>query len=130
MNLLYKEMGNSIYGNVVRGIADKRKFDIKTGRNLRIDSTELSNPILASKTTAFIRSVIGECLHNIDKLGGKVVSVTTDGFITNIKDLENKLLSLKPSEIPLFTKYREIRETLSGNSTALEIKHSGKGVIS
>jgi hypothetical protein len=130
MNLLYKEMGNSIYGNVVRGIANKRKFDIKTGRNLRIDSTELSNPILASRTTGFIRSVIGECLHNISKLGGQVVSVTTDGFITDVKDLETKLLNLNSKEIPLFSKYREIRETLSGTSTALEIKHSGKGIIS
>ena len=131
MNLLYKEIGNSIYGNVVRGMADKRKFDIKTGSNLRIDSTELSNPILASRTTGFIRNVIGECLHNIDKLGGKVVSVTTDGFITDVKDLENKLLNLNSSvrSIPLFSKYREIRETLSGSSTALEVKHSGKGII-
>src|SRR5258705_12253398 len=130
MNLLYKEIGNSIYGNVVRGIADKRKFDIKTGKNLRIDSTELSNPLLASLTTGFIRSVIGECLHNINRIGGKVVSVTTDGFITDVKDLEEKLLKLKSGETPLFTKYMEIRATLSGNSTALEIKHSGKGIIS
>jgi hypothetical protein len=130
MNLLYKEMGNSIYGNVVRGIADKRKFDIKTGRNQRINSTELSNPILASKTTGFIRSVIGECLHNISRIGGKVVSVTTDGFITDVIDLENKLLNLKSTDIPLFTRYREIRENLSGCSTALEIKHFGKGIIS
>ena len=64
------------------------------------------------------------------KLGGKVVSVTTDGFITDVKDLENKLLNLNSSEIPLFSKYREIRETLSGSSTSLEIKHSGKGIIS
>jgi len=47
-NLLYKEMGNSIYGGVVRGMADKRKFDIKTGRRLRMEGSDLSNPILAS----------------------------------------------------------------------------------
>jgi hypothetical protein len=29
-NLMYKEIGNSIYGAVVRGISDKRKFDIKS----------------------------------------------------------------------------------------------------
>jgi hypothetical protein len=47
-NLLYKEMGNSIYGAVVKGISDKRKFDIKSGRTLRMGGSELSNPILAS----------------------------------------------------------------------------------
>jgi len=47
-NLLYKEMGNSIYGNLVRGLGNKRKFDIKTGQRKRMEGSELSNPILAS----------------------------------------------------------------------------------
>ena len=47
-NLLYKEMGNSIYGNVVRGMSDKKSFDANTGEMFRIKGTELSNPILAS----------------------------------------------------------------------------------
>jgi hypothetical protein len=48
LNALYKEMANSIYGNVVRGIADKRSLDLKTGNMFRISGTDLSNPILAS----------------------------------------------------------------------------------
>jgi hypothetical protein len=132
LNALYKEMANSIYGNVVRGIANKKSFDIKTGQMLRISGTELSNPILASWTTAFIRGVIGECLHNIHKLGGKVVSVTTDGFITNIRDLETKLLDLEPAKIPLFSLFRSLRITLTGdlNTESLELKHKTKGIIS
>jgi hypothetical protein len=47
-NLLYKEMGNSIYGSVVRGMNDKKKYDIKSGRNLRMEASDLSNPIIAS----------------------------------------------------------------------------------
>lgn len=47
-NLLYKEMGNSIYGGVVRGMADKKKFDIKSGKRVRMEGSDLSNPILAS----------------------------------------------------------------------------------
>ena len=47
-NLLYKEMGNSIYGNVVRGMSDKRSFDSITGKTFRVTGTPLSNPILAS----------------------------------------------------------------------------------
>jgi hypothetical protein len=58
------------------------------------------------------------------------VSVTTDGFITNIKDLELKLSKLKPSLTPLFNKYQEIRKVLSENSTSLELKNSGIGIIS
>jgi hypothetical protein len=93
-NLLYKEMGNSIYGNVVRGMSHKLVFDSQSGQTQRVVGTELSNPILASMTTAFIRSVIGECLHNIQALGGKIVSVTTDGFITDLPNLEEAIMKL------------------------------------
>lgn len=51
-NLMYKEIGNSIYGSVVRGRSDKRKFDIKTKTTQRLTGDDLSNP------TAYIRSVI------------------------------------------------------------------------
>jgi hypothetical protein len=48
LNLLYKEMGNSIYGNVVRGISNRKRFDVKTGRKIRMEATLISNPLLAS----------------------------------------------------------------------------------
>ena len=48
LNALYKEMGNSIYGNLVRGLSNKKTFDTKSGKLLRMPATELSNPILAS----------------------------------------------------------------------------------
>lgn len=59
-------------------MSNKKSFDTLTGKTFRVAGTDLSNPVLASWATAFIRSVIGECLHNISKLNGKVVSVTTD----------------------------------------------------
>lgn len=130
-NLLYKDVGNSIYGNVVRGLSNKKAFDSLSGKMTRVRGTELSNPILASWTTAFIRSVIGECIHNISLLPGKVVSVTTDGFITDIEHLEEKLLTLPEKDRPLLTKYRELRIELGGKGeNALELKKSGKGIIS
>ena len=48
LNALYKQMANSIYGNVVRGISNKKSFDTQTGEMSRSTGTELSNPILAS----------------------------------------------------------------------------------
>ena len=47
-NLMEKEKGNSIYGNIVRGMSNKKKFDIKTGRTLRMEGSDLTNPIIAS----------------------------------------------------------------------------------
>ena len=123
-NMIYKELGNGIYGSVVRGLGNKRKFDIKSQATVRMMGDNLSNPLIASWTTAFIRSIIGECLHAIQELGGLVVSVTTDGFITNVHSLEKKV-----SEKYLMSEYKKIRLDLSGDNSGLELKHSGKGII-
>ena len=47
-NLMEKEKTNSIYGNVVRGMSNKMKFDIKTGRTIRMEGGVLTNPVIAS----------------------------------------------------------------------------------
>lgn len=47
-NLMYKEIGNSIYGSVVRGIGNKRKFNIKTKETVRMVGDDLTNPLIAS----------------------------------------------------------------------------------
>jgi hypothetical protein len=57
-------------------------------------------------------------------LGGKVVSVTTDGFITNIENLEFKLSSKF-----FLTEYQRIRGELSGDCTSLDVKSRGRGVM-
>lgn len=62
-------------------------------------------------------------MHAIEKMGGKVVSVTTDGFITTVKDLEQILTGY------LLRSYQKIRDELSGDPTSLELKTSGKGVM-
>lgn len=111
-------------------MSNKKVFDSLTKTMQTTTATILSNPIIGSWTTAFIRSVIGECLHNIQKLGGKVVSVTMDGFITNVVNLEQKLLQLPIEDCILLRKYRTLRGDFSGVSDALEIKSCGKGVIS
>jgi len=130
-NLLIKLRLNGLYGLVVRGMSNKLKYDVKTGAMIRMEGDELSNPILASWITALIRSIIGELLYKVDLLGGKVVSVTTDGFITNIPDLEVKILALEKDEnMSLIKEYRKIREELSGDPSALEVKHEGVGMIS
>lgn len=131
-NNMWKNIGNSIYGKVVSGMADKRRFDVKTKEMVRLEASMLTNPIVASYTTAIVRSIIGESLHNVQKLGGKVVSVTTDGFITDIPNLEAEIINpsneLKHS---LLDVYRKLRYDLSdGNAEALELKNQVQGLIS
>jgi len=129
LNKMYKQLGNGIYGTVARGIGGKSKRDIQSGVLTRMGPSKLSNAILASWTTSYIRSVIGENLHNINQLGGEVVSVTTDGYITNIADLEDKLVG---SDSRLFESFKGIRSLLTGdeNSPGLEVKSCGVGIYS
>jgi hypothetical protein len=47
-NMMYKEIGNCIYGSVVRGIGDKRKYDIKSKGSIRMVGDDLTNPLIAS----------------------------------------------------------------------------------
>jgi hypothetical protein len=91
----------------------------------------LSNPLICSSITAFVRCVIAECLNNIKALSGNVISVTTDGFITDLDDLEPKLLTL-PLEKTLFLRYyRLMRRLLSNHPQSLEQKHEEKsGILS
>ena len=128
-----RKWGNSIYENVVRGGCQITKVLIPClGKTFRLTGTFLSKPFLAPRTTAFFRSVVRECLHNIiyKNLVGKVVSVTTDGFITDIPDLESKLFNLKPSEIPLLSLYQNLRSDLSNKAETLGIKQSGVAGVS
>lgn len=136
-NYMYKAIGNSVYGQIAMGISGKKTFDIKTKSHIKILGGALSNPILASYITGFTRALIGECLFNIQCLNGKVVSTTTDGFITDVTDLESKILSLNNNNNNCLSLYREIRRYLTTfdgsdhNERALEIKNVEKsGLIS
>ena len=100
---MYKEIGNSIYGLIAMGLSGKTSYDAKTKSYLRVDGGILSNPILASYITGFCRAFIGECLNNIQLLKGSVISVTTDGFITDVVDLEKKLCRTWRFKTKLFT---------------------------
>lgn len=139
LNLLYKLIANSVYGQVAMGISGKKSFDTATKTHVRLEGNALSNPILSSYITGFTRALIGECLHNIQLLNGLVVSVTTDGFISNVENLESNILSMKnnPNK-SLLLLYKEIRKYLTTfegseeyDDSALEIKHTEtKGILS
>lgn len=139
-NLLYKTIGNSIYGQVAMGFSGKTSFDVKTKNYIRISGGDLSNPILACYITGFARALIGECLNNVSLLKGRVVSVTTDGFLTDIDDLEDKLLNMDNTQC--LKLYRDVRRLLTTfddrerndercDPRALEVKKvESKGLLS
>jgi len=126
---MFKEIGNSVYGLSTKGISNKMKYDYKTKLSSRLRGNELSNPLISSWTTAFIRSVIGEVLHNTSLLKGNITSVTTDGFVSDVSNLEEKLLADKTLKTILLQEYRNARYWLSKDPSALELKTYGKGIL-
>lgn len=129
-NQMYKSIANSLYGLTTKGLSNKMKYDFRTKTSFRMRGNELSNPLIASWITAYIRSVLGELLHNISLLDGVVVSVTTDGFMTNLENVEDLILNNKSLNSYLLKSYRYIREILSNEGVGLELKNSGVGIIS
>ena len=72
-------------------------------------------------------------MHYTDKLGGKIVSVTTDGFITDIPGLEDSILNFEKGDddgLIMLKLYKKARVELSGDDTGLELKSSGSGILS
>lgn len=95
------------------------KFDARTQDMKRMEGNDISNPLIASWITSFIRCVIGESLHGIQLLVGNIVSIATDGFITDIKDLENKFIKHNFFNKSLFMEYRKLHNQI------LELKNEG-----
>lgn len=135
MNLLYKELGNSIYGNIVKGMSQKRVFDIRIKGMSSVKASEISNPILASYITGSVRAVISEMLHCIQLLENehsvatRVISVTTDGFVTNVEKVEEKVKNLPEKNRKMLECYQDFRKKLNFETKAYEEKSSGEGIV-
>jgi len=120
-----------LYGKVVAGISNKEAYNARIKGLKLLSAGNLTNPIIGAWITGFVRALLAELLNIVSDLKGTICSVTTDGFVTDIPDLENKVLEyLKEHKIKnsFLHKYREARNKLSGNSEALEVKTTVRGL--
>ncbi len=130
-----KIIGNSAYGLTAQGNNKIMRYDTVSNRTVRMKDSRFSNPIIAANISSFIRALLAEIMNNINLINGKIVSVTTDGFITDIPNLENLLLEkIDKGEWKgeLLRHYREWRNDITNGSNpeALEVKHSGPNMMS
>ena len=126
MNLLYKFLANAGIGQMARGLNRKPKYDSKTNSTKILPSGELVSPLYAGWITSFIRTTLSEIM-NIHH-DSRIISCTTDGFISNRKNLE----VLQPDSTAFFSQmYYNMRLKLTGKGELLERKYlEPKGVIS
>jgi hypothetical protein len=117
-NLFWKELSNSTYGKTAQGLREKRVYDSREMEMVPLPPSKITNPYFAAYITSYVRAVIGEILNALPSQRF-VFSCTTDGFLTNASDAEMSSASLGPAA----QAFAEIRQSLTGDPTVLEIKH-------
>jgi hypothetical protein len=112
----WKEIGNSVYGKLAQGLREKRVYDSRAGQSARLPESPITQAFLATYITSIIRAVLGELLESTPA-NKQVVSVTTDGFITNLTRKEIDVSG------PLCRFFSQQAKRLTGDPQILEVKH-------
>ncbi|RPA60335.1 hypothetical protein EGC86_14780 [Shewanella frigidimarina] len=123
---LWKEIGNSLYGKLAQGLrCNKTGFDIFLQYSKKLPPSAITNGYYASYTTGLARALMFEQMVSIgDKY--EIVSVTTDGYLTNAPMSEIKL------DGSISNLFRKFFHVMNGNTTEeiIEEKHRVMQLIS
>lgn len=120
---LWKEIGNSLYGKTAQGLVGKTAFDVQKGISSKVPSSPITNPYFASHITGLARAVVSEIIARIPA-HRTVVSVTTDGFLTDATLDELDLSG------PLSQRFLEKLKLIDPTSDSiLELKHAAAQIL-
>ena len=121
-NRTWKEIGNSVYGKLAQGLREKRVYDSRLDTSAILPRSAITQAYLAAYTTSFIRAVLGDLLNRIPN-DREVLSVTTDGFITNAP---KEALDVSG---PLARMFAELTYLMAETEDFLETKHIVPSVL-
>lgn len=118
----WKEIGNSLYGKLAQGLRAKTAFDTARGVNRSLPPSSVTQPFFAAHVTGFIRAVVGELMNALPS-DSTVVSVTTDGFLTNCS------LNKINMSGPLSSRFQSLCDIVDPGSSMLTCKHEVSQLI-
>lgn len=118
----WKEIGNSLYGKLAQGLRSKTAFDTARGLNRSLPPSSVTQPFFAAHVTGFIRAVVGELMNALPS-DSSVVSVTTDGFLTNCP------LDKINMSGPLSSRFQSLCDIVDPGSSMLTCKHEVSQLI-
>lgn len=118
---LHKAIANSIPGKMGQGLPPKR--DSKE-HSRKTPPCRITQVFLAAHITGLIRATVGEILNQLPETT-TVISVTTDGFITNATQAE----VMPACNGPLAKIFSATRSSLSGDPSILREKHCAKRLL-
>jgi hypothetical protein len=81
-NLMYKELGNCLYGKTYQGTKEKKAYNTRTDTYEEIGESPITNIFVAAHVTGLVRALLGELIAGVPN-HYIVVSATTDSIITN-----------------------------------------------
>lgn len=120
-----KAIGNTLFGKTAT-LNAKGFFDTETGGTKQSSPSPIANPYMASHITGFVRATLSEAINGSIKKGCKVISGTTDGYLTDDDKVD--------LSGPLCSQYQALCDVIDGeNSIAgsmMKRKHWVKQVMS
>ena len=117
-----KLMGNAAYGKLAQGLKEKTVFNTRGMTSVKLPHSAITNAIMASHATGFVRAVMAEVLGGIPERY-TVVSVTTDGFLTDAPETSLRC------DGPMARRFQALCERVAPGSKMLECKHQARQVI-
>lgn len=117
-----KFLGNSCYGKTAQGLKPKRVFNTRTMKSEQLPPSQITNAPMAAHITGFVRATLAEQLNAIPT-HFKIISVTTDGFLTNARMDELDLTG------PMSRRYQALCDRVAPGSAMLERKHRVRQLI-
>ena len=117
---LLKTMVNSLYGKTAQNVLEKNTWNAFTQSMEDLGCSAITSPTHCSMTTAIVRSVLIASMNELDLMGRKTYSYTTDGMITEATEDEINSLGL----MGLAPYLRAARMSLVGADTVWAEKHT------
>jgi len=122
--LAAKLYANGVYGKVCQSLRPKNVFDTRTVSSVRLKPSPITNPAIGAYVTGFIRAILAEILNRIPR-ERTVLSVTTDGFLSDVTEEEIAVCLTGP----LCRRFQALCEEIVPGSKMLEVKHRVAQVI-
>lgn len=119
-----KLYANSLYGKVCQSLRPKNVFDTRKVTSVRLKPSPITNPAIGAHVTGFIRAILAEILNRIPSYR-RVLSVTTDGFLSDVSEQEIAACLTGP----LCQRFQTLCERIVPGSSMLEVKHQVAQVV-
>ena len=110
---------NSLYGKTAQDVSEQKEWNSFAQAMENVGGSKATSPYHASMTTSGQRAELLSVMNELEDRGFRILSATTDGFIT---DAPIEVVESMP--MYGFAEYlREAREFLSGEDNVWEVKH-------